>query len=429
MNKLSIASNEPLDGTLDLSNLRLLSTEMLRQEALARGLELSGSGSKSEFLRQICRFACQSGQSLSGRGILQIVLPDRFGFLRHADSDFQPCHEDIFVSASQIARLGLRTGQEIRGMVRAPKESERYFALVHVQEVDGTRAEQARSVKDFYSLTPIFPAKRLLLDVPGDFSTRIADLLSPMGKGQRALIVSPPKAGKTMLLQQIARAIAHNHPDAKLMALLVDERPAEVTEFRRTVPAEVFASTFDESPARHCRVAEMVLERAKRLVECGRDVVILLDSITRLARAYNSETDSGKIMTGGLDAAAVQIPKKLFGAARNTEEGGSLTILATALVDTGSRMDDFIYEEFKGTGDCEIHLDRRLASRHVYPAIDPVRSSTRKEELLLHPDEHRRIRLLRKYLQDLNIVEAVEFLIEKMHKTKNNVEFLMGIHA
>ena len=385
---------------------------------------------KHDLIFRIIKEKLNQNCILLGEGVLEI-LPDGFGFLRSPDYDYLPCPDDIYISPSQIRRFNLRTGHMVTGQIRPPKENERYFALLQIKSINGEPPEKVNEKIPFDELTPIFPNKRFLLETgPEDVSMRILDLVAPLGKGQRALIVSPPKAGKTVMLQQIAHSIAQNGTDSHMIVLLIDERPEEVTEMERSVRGECIASTFDEPASRHCQVSEMVLERAKRLVEYGKDVVILLDSITRLGRAYNTEVPhSGKILTGGVDATALQKPKKFFGAARNIEDGGSLTIIGTALVDTGSKMDEVIYEEFKGTGNSEVHLDRRLMNRRLFPTIDVNLSGTRREELLLHPDELQRVWLLRKYLQDLNIVESIEFLIEKMKKCKSNIEFLMSMNV
>jgi transcription termination factor Rho len=385
---------------------------------------------KHDLIFRIIKEKLNQNCILLGEGVLEI-LPDGFGFLRSPDYDYLPCPDDIYISPSQIRRFNLRTGHMVTGQIRPPKENERYFALLQIKSINGEPPEKVNEKIPFDELTPIFPNKRFLLETgPEDVSMRILDLVAPLGKGQRALIVSPPKAGKTVMLQQIAHSIAQNSEDSHMIVLLIDERPEEVTEMERSVRGECIASTFDEPASRHCQVSEMVLERAKRLVEYGKDVVILLDSITRLGRAYNTEVPhSGKILTGGVDATALQKPKKFFGAARNIEDGGSLTIIGTALIDTGSKMDEVIYEEFKGTGNSEVHLDRRLMNRRLFPTIDVNLSGTRREELLLHPDELQRVWLLRKYLQDLNIVESIEFLIEKMKKCKSNIEFLMSMNV
>jgi transcription termination factor Rho len=399
---------------------------------MARSLNIEGFSAmlKHDLIFRIIKEKVNQNAILMGEGVLEI-LPDGFGFLRSPDYDYLPCPDDIYISPSQIRRFNLRTGHVVTGQIRPPKENERYFALLQIKAIMGEEPERVNEKIPFDDLTPIFPTRRFILETgPDDISMRILDLVAPIGRGQRGLIVSPPKAGKTVLLQQIAHSVARNAPEAILIVLLIDERPEEVTDMERSVKGEVIASTFDEPAARHCQVAEMVIERAKRLVEYGKDVVILLDSITRLGRAYNTEVPhSGKILTGGVDATALQKPKKFFGAARNIEQGGSLTIIGTALVDTGSRMDEVIYEEFKGTGNMEVHLDRRLMNRRLFPTTDVNLSGTRKEELLVHKDELQRMWLLRKYLQDLNIVESVEFLIEKMKKTKSNIEFLLSMNV
>jgi transcription termination factor Rho len=363
-------------------------------------------------------------------GVLE-VLPDGYGFLRSADYNYLPSPDDIYVSPSQIKKFGLRTGDTVRGHVRPPKEGERFFALLKVETVNYVEPDLMRDRTIFDNLTPTYPERQLKLEtMQSEFPMRIIDLLSPIGKGQRGLIVSPPKSGKTILLQKIANSIARNHPEVKLIVLLIDERPEEVTDMQRSVKAEVIASTFDEQPERHVQVAEMVLEKAKRLIEAKQDVVILLDSITRLARAHNTVIPhSGKILSGGVDANALHKPKRFFGAARNVEEGGSLTIIATALIDTGSRMDEVIFEEFKGTGNMELVLDRRLAERRIFPAIDVNKSGTRKEDLLISPDDLNRIWILRKFLSDMGSVEAMETLLDRMSKTKSNKEFLQTMNS
>ncbi len=366
-----------------------------------------------------------------GEGTLEI-LPDGFGFLRSPAYSYLPSPDDIYVSPSQVRRFHLRTGTTVAGLIRPPKENERFFALLKVELVNGAAPETAPPPRSFDALTPFYPTRRLILETtPDEISMRIVDLIAPVGKGQRGLIVAPPRTGKTILLQKIANAIGANCPECDLIILLIDERPEEVTDMQRSVArAEIVSSTFDEPPSRHIQVAEMVIERARRMVEAGRDVVILLDSITRLGRAYNSEAPhSGKILSGGIDASALQKPKRFFGAARNIEEGGSLTILATALIETGSRMDEVIFEEFKGTGNLELQLDRRLSDRRVFPAIDINRSGTRKEELLLDPEELKRIYILRKVLNDMpNPQDALELLMEKLRKTRTNAEFLMSMN-
>src|SRR5258708_7954377 len=363
-----------------------------------------------------------------GDGVLE-TLPDGFGFLRSPDYNYLPGPDDIYVSPSQIRRFGLRTGDTVEGQIRPPKDSERYFALLKVERLNGEPPDAVREKIMFDNLTPLYPNKRLLLEWdPKNYSTRIVDLLCPIGKGQRCLIVSPPRAGKTVLLQDIAHAITANHKDVVLIVLLIDERPEEVTDMARSVKGEVVSSTFDEPPARHVQVAEMVIEKAKRLAEHKKDVVILLDSITRLARAYNTVVPpSGKILSGGVDSNALHKPKRFFGAARNIEEGGSLTIVATALVDTGSRMDEVIFEEFKGTGNSEIHLDRKLMEKRIFPCLDINKSGTRKEEMLLPREELNRVWILRKVLNPLSPVESMELLIDKLSKTRSNGEFLAAM--
>jgi transcription termination factor Rho len=367
---------------------------------------------------------------VTGRGVLEI-LPDGFGFLRAPAYNYLPGPDDIYVSPSQIRRLSLRTGDTVEGHVRSPKDSERYFALLKVKSVNFEAPEKAKHKTLFSNLTPLFPDERINLEAKKDeFSTRIMDFMSPIGKGQRGLIVSPPRTGKTVLLQKIANSIVKNHKEIILIVLLIDERPEEVTDMSRNVKAEVVSSTFDEPPQRHIQVAEMVIQKAKRLVEHKKDVVILLDSITRLARAYNTVTPtSGRILSGGVEATALHRPKRFFGAARNIEEGGSLTIIATALVETGSRMDEVIFEEFKGTGNMELMLDRKMADRRIFPAIDINKSGTRKEDLLLAPDELNRIWILRKLLSSLNPADAMEFLVDKMKPTKTNAEFFQSMNS
>jgi len=391
------------------------------------GLEDLARHRKQEIIFAILKAHGKNGEDIYGDGVLEI-LQDGFGFLRSSDGSYLAGPDDIYVSPSQIRRFSLRTGDTVAGLIRPPKDGERYFALLKVGQINHDSPENARSKVLFENLTPLFPTERLVLEQGNgsteDLTARIIDLVAPIGKGQRGLIVSPPKAGKTMLLQNIASAICANNPDVDLMVLLIDERPEEVTEMERTVRGEVVSSTFDEPASRHVQVAEMVIEKAKRLVEHKRDVVILLDSITRLARAYNTVVpSSGKVLTGGVDANALHRPKRFFGAARNIEEGGSLTILATALVDTGSKMDEVIYEEFKGTGNMEIHLDRRIAERRTFPAININRSGTRKEELLTVPEELQKMWVLRKVLHPMDELAAVEFLLKKMQDTKTNSQF------
>ena len=382
---------------------------------------------KQDQIFAILKAESKRGTKIAGEGVVEI-LQDGFGFLRSADSSYLAGPDDIYVSPSQIRRFNLRTGDTITGQIRPPKDSERYFALLKVETINGQHPDEAKNKILFENLTPLHPNERLPLERENgsaeDITSRIIDLIAPIGKGQRGLIVSSPKSGKTVMLQQIAHAISANSPDVEIIVLLIDERPEEVTEMQRNIRGEVIASTFDEPASRHVQVAEMVIEKAKRLVEHKRDVVILLDSITRLARAYNTVApSSGKVLTGGVDANALQRPKRFFGAARNIEEGGSLTILATALIETGSKMDDVIYEEFKGTGNMEIHLDRRIAERRIFPTIIINKSGTRREELLTDPDELQKIWLLRNLLHPMDDVEAVIFMIDKMKATKNNAEF------
>ncbi len=383
---------------------------------------------KQELMFAIMKKRAKAGEQVFGDGVLE-VLPDGFGFLRSPDTSYMASTDDIYLSPSQVRRFNLHTGDMVEGEVRVPKDGERYFALVKVDRVNGLAPEESKNKIMFENLTPLFPKEQFRLEREGfkgdgNITGRIIDLIAPIGKGQRALLVAQPKTGKTMMMQQLAHAIVANHPEAHLIVLLVDERPEEVTEMLRTVRGEVISSTFDEPAARHVQVAEMVIERAKRLVELKKDVVILLDSITRLARAYNNVLpSSGKVLTGGVDANALQRPKRFFGAARNVEEGGSLTIIGTALIDTGSKMDEVIYEEFKGTGNCEIHLDRRMAEKRVYPSILINRSGTRREELLLKPEILQKSWILRKLLYPMDEIEAMEFLLEKMKATKNNHDF------
>ncbi len=391
------------------------------------GIEGSGRARKQDLIFAILKAQAKKGEDIYGDGVLEI-LQDGFGFLRSADSSYLAGPDDIYVSPSQIRRFALRTGDTISGKIRPPKDNERYFALLKVGEVNFDKPENAKNKILFENFTPLFANSRLKLESGNgsteDITPRIIELCAPIGKGQRGLIVSPPKAGKTILMQNIAQSIEANHPECYLIVLLIDERPEEVTEMSRTVRGEVISSTFDEPASRHVQVAEMVIEKAKRLVEHKRDVVILLDSITRLARAYNTVVpSSGKVLTGGVDANALQRPKRFFGAARNVEEGGSLTIIATALVETGSRMDDVIYEEFKGTGNMEIHLDRRIAEKRIFPAININRSGTRREDLLVPPDEQQKMWILRKILHPMDEVAAIEFMLDKLKATKTNAEF------
>jgi len=395
------------------------------------GLENLARSRKQDIIFNILKRHAKSGEDIYGDGVLEI-LPDGFGFLRSADASYLAGPDDIYVSPSQIRRFNLRTGDSIAGKIRPPKEGERYFAMLKVDHINFDKPENARNKILFENLTPLFPNQRLMLESGNgsseDLTGRIIDLVSPIGKGQRGLIVAPPKAGKTIMMQHIAQAIVRNNPECYMIVLLIDERPEEVTEMQRTVRGEVVASTFDEPPARHVQVAEMVIEKAKRLVEHKKDVIILLDSITRLARAYNTvQPSSGKVLTGGVDAHALEKPKRFFGAARNIEEGGSLTIIATALVDTGSKMDEVIYEEFKGTGNLELHLDRKIAERRVFPAINIRRSGTRREELLMQEGDLQRVWILRKLLNDMEDVAATEFLNDKLKGFKVNDEFFAAM--
>ncbi|MDZ4198149.1 MAG: transcription termination factor Rho, partial [Kiritimatiellia bacterium] len=389
-----------------------------------------GALQKHELIFEILKAYARMGVPMYGRGVVEI-LPDGFGFLRSTLSNYLPCPEDIYVSPSQIRRFSLRTGDYVEGEIRPPKEKERFFAMLRVSSINQDAPERARGKIPFENLTPLFPDSRLVLERdPKSVSMRVMDLLTPIGKGQRGLIVAPPRTGKTILLQDIANSISRNSPEAKLIILLIDERPEEVTDMQRNTRAEVLSSTFDEPPERHVQLAEIVIEMSKRMVECGRDVVILLDSITRLARAYNTlQPHSGKILSGGVDANALHKPKRFFGAARNIEGGGSLTIIATALVDTGSRMDEVIFEEFKGTGNMELSLDRNLVDKRIFPAINIEKSGTRKEELLLHPDEISKIWILRKALNGVQPVEAMELLVTKLRKYSSNIEFLLTLQG
>ena len=414
-------------ATMDIAQLKEMNISALTQ--IAKDLNIQGASGmrKQELIFKILQAQTEKSGFIFSEGVLE-TLPDGFGFLRAPDYNYLPGPDDIYVSPSQIRKFDLRTGDTVSGQVRPPKDGERYFALIKVEAVNFEHPDEARNKIFFDNLTPLYPSERLKLETPNgkdNLSARVLDLLTPIGKGQRGLIVAPPRTGKTMLLQTIANSITANHPEVILIVLLIDERPEEVTDMQRSVKGEVISSTFDEPASRHVQVAEMVIEKAKRLVEHKRDVVILLDSITRLARAYNTIVPpSGKVLSGGVDSNALQRPKRFFGAARNIEEGGSLTIIATALVDTGSRMDDVIFEEFKGTGNMEIGLDRKLVDKRVFPAIDINRSGTRKEELLVPKDELNRIWILRKVLNPLSTVEAMELLLEKMSKTKTNAEFL-----
>ncbi len=412
---------------MNLSELKKNPVPELIKIASGMGIESLSRSRKQDIIFSILKSHAKSGEDIYGDGVLEI-LQDGFGFLRSADSSYLAGPDDIYVSPSQIRRFSLRTGDTVAGKIRPPKDGERYFALLKVNEINFDAPENSKHKVLFENLTPLHPTERLQLEVGNgsseDMTARIIDLTAPIGKGQRGLIVSPPKAGKTMMLHDIAHAITHNHPECHLIVLLIDERPEEVTEMSRSVRGEVVSSTFDEPASRHVQVAEMVIEKAKRLVEHKKDVVILLDSITRLARAYNTVIpSSGKVLTGGVDANALHRPKRFFGAARNIEEGGSLTILATALVETGSRMDDVIYEEFKGTGNMEIHLDRKMAEKRLYPAININRSGTRREELLTKPDELQKMWILRKVVHDMDEIASMEFLHDRLKATKTNNEF------
>jgi len=412
---------------MHLSELKAHHVSQLLEMAAANNIEGANRLRKQELIYALLKNQGKKGETIFGDGVLEI-LPDGFGFLRAPEESYLASTDDIYISPSQVRRFNLRSGDTIEGEIRSPKEGERYFALVKVDKVNGESPEAAKHKILFENLTPLHPTEHMLIerDIRSDenITSRVIDMIAPIGKGQRGLIVSPPKAGKTVLMQHVAHAITSNHPDVTLIVLLIDERPEEVTEMLRTVKGEVVASTFDEPATRHVQVAEMVIEKAKRLVEHKRDVVILLDSITRLARAYNTvQPASGKVLTGGVDANALQKPKRFFGAARNIEEGGSLTIIATALIETGSRMDDVIYEEFKGTGNMEIHLDRKMAEKRVYPAINVNRSGTRREELLLVPAVLQKMWILRKLLYNMDDMEATEFLVDKVKATKNNGEF------
>ena len=435
MNKKSPPSTKKLvterangTATMDIAQLKEMKSSALVQ--VAKDLNIQGASGmrKQELIFKILQAQTEKSGFIFSEGVLE-TLPDGFGFLRAPDYNYLPGPDDIYVSPSQIRKFDLRTGDTVSGQVRPPKEGERYFALIKVEAVNFEHPDKARNKIFFDNLTPLYPEERLVLETTHDnLSARVLDLLTPIGKGQRGLIVAPPRTGKTMLLQTIANSITENHPEVVLIVLLIDERPEEVTDMQRSVDGEVISSTFDEPASRHVQVAEMVIEKAKRLIEHKRDVVILLDSITRLARAYNTIVPpSGKVLSGGVDSNALQRPKRFFGAARNIEEGGSLSIIATALIDTGSRMDDVIFEEFKGTGNMEIGLDRKLVDKRVFPAIDINRSGTRKEELLVPRDELNRIWIIRKVLNPLSTVEAMELLLEKMGKTRTNADFLASM--
>lgn len=415
--------------SLNIAKLQAMQMTELNTMAKELGVENFGTMRKHEVIFHVLQKNAERAGVLFSEGVLE-VLPEGFGFLRSQSFNYLPCPEDIYVSPSQIRRFDLQTGNKIAGQIRPPKEKERFFALLKVEAVDGEDPDKAKDKTHFDNLTPLFPNRRFLLETtPEEVNTRVLDLVCPVGKGTRGLIVAPPRTGKTVLLQKLANAILKNNPESYLFILLIDERPEEVTDMERSCKgAEVISSTFDEPPERHVQVAEMVIEKAKRMIEHKKDVVILLDSITRLARAYNTvQPHSGKILSGGVDANALHKPKRFFGAARNIEEGGSLTIMATALIDTGSRMDEVIFEEFKGTGNMEVHLDRALVDRRIFPSINIERSGTRKEELLYHPDEYNRVVLLRRALTGVPPVEAMDLLLGKLKKTRSNIEFLLGM--
>jgi len=421
--------SEHFETVTKISDLQRMNIDQLQSYARNIGLRHTASLPKSAVVFEIVKTISERpNEVLYGEGVLE-VLPDGFGFLRSPNYNYLPSAEDIYVSPAQIRRFDLRKGDTLYGSIRAPKDKEKYFAMLKVERINGKTFEQTRDRVLFENLTPLYPDKRLVMETTRErLSTRVLDLAAPIGKGQRGLIVAPPKSGKTVLMQNIANGIETNNPEVILMVLLIDERPEEVTDMSRTVKGEVIASTFDEPPERHVQIAEMAIEKARRLVECGYDVVILLDNITRLARAYNTvQPHSGKILSGGVDANALHKPKRFFGAARNVEQGGSLTIIATALIDTGSRMDEVIFEEFKGTGNMELVLDRRLADRRIWPAIDLIKSGTRKEELLYHPAELEKIYLLRQGVADLTPVDAMNLLTARLKKTASNAEFLLSM--
>ena len=426
--ELDYQLNEDSVPSLNISELQEKSMQELTAMGEDLGIEGIGALEKSTLIFEILRANAEKSGLMYGSGYLE-VLPDGFGFLRSPSYSYLPCPEDIYLSPSQLKRFSLKTGDFVAGLIRTPREKERFFAMLKVESINHDAPEKKRNIIPFNSLEPYFPTSRLILErEPQEFSTRVVDLVTPIGKGQRGLIVAPPRTGKTVLLQKIAKSIRANNPEVTLIILLIDERPEEVTDMKRSIDCEVVSSTFDEPPERHAQVAEMVVEKAKRMVEYGKDVVILLDSITRLARAYNTlQPHSGKILTGGVDATAIHKPKRFFGAARNIEGHGSLTIIATALIDTGSRMDDVIFEEFKGTGNMELHLDRNVSDRRIYPAINIEKSGTRKEELLLHPEELGKVWLLRKAVNGVPPAEAMELLLSRLKKHKTNVEFLLTL--
>src|ERR687884_1320808 len=418
---------------MHLAELKAKPPGDLLSYAESLNIENASSLRKQDMMFAILKNLAENDQAIHGEGTLEI-LPDGFGFLRSPEANYLPGPDDIYVSPSQVRRFGLRTGDTVEGQIRSPKDGERYFALLKVNQINFEEPDRIRHRINFDNLTPLYPDEKIKLELDDptrkDLTTRVVDLITPLGKGQRALIVAPPRTGKTVMLQNIAHALAANHPETYLIVLLIDERPEEVTDMARSVKGEVISSTFDEPATRHVQVAEMVIEKAKRLVEHKRDVVILLDSITRLARAYNTVVpSSGKVLTGGVDANALQRPKRFFGAARNIEEGGSLTIIATALIDTGSRMDDVIYEEFKGTGNMEIHLDRRMSDKRTFPAMDITRSGTRKEELLTPPDQLKKMYVLRRILNPMGTMDAIDFLLDKLRNTKSNGEFFESMNT
>ncbi len=420
---------------MNLQELKKKTPEELISQAESLGIENPSTLRKQEILFSILKKLAQKNEQITGAGVLE-VLQDGFGFLRAIESNYLPGPDDIYVSPSQIRRFGLRTGDSVEGEIRAPKDAERYFALLKVNQINFENPEKGRNKIAFDNLTPLYPNQQLKMEIEKnvtekkpDQTARLIDLVSPIGKGQRSLIISPPKAGKTIILQNIANSLAANHPECYLMVLLIDERPEEVTDMQRTVKGEVISSTFDEPASRHVAVAEMVIEKAKRLVEHKKDVVILLDSITRLGRAYNAVVpSSGKVLTGGVDANALQRPKRFFGAARNVEQGGSLTIISTALVDTGSRMDEVIFEEFKGTGNSELILDRKVADKRIYPALDITRSGTRREELLFKKEDLTKMNVLRRIISPMGTMDGIEFLISKLKNTKNNADFFTSMN-
>jgi transcription termination factor Rho len=426
---LANVDGEADEQRIHISRLQKMTIAELHELAKTEGITEYTGLKKQDLIFKILKDRSSETGSMYGEGVLE-VLPDGFGFLRSPRYSYYPCPDDIYISPSQIRRFGIRTGAVVSGQIRPPKENERYFALLRVEAINYEEPENVRGKANFDDLTPLYPEERLVMECDAGIETRTIDLVTPIGKGQRGLIVAPPRTGKTIILQKIANSVTKNNPEVDLIVLLIDERPEEVTDMERSVKGEVISSTFDEPAARHVQVAQMVIEKAKRMVEYGRDVVILLDSITRLGRAYNTEVPhSGRILSGGVDASALQKPKRFFGAARNIEEGGSLTIIATALIETGSRMDEVIFEEFKGTGNMELHLDRRLADKRVWPAIDITRSGTRKEELLLDSEEQRRIWVLRKVLNDMNPVESMELLKTKLKQASTNAEFLMAMNT